>query len=342
MKVRIPFIDVAKGIGIFLVVFGHTYRAEDLKIFIYSFHIPLFFFISGLFIKDDSHKKILHFLQQKLKSLLIPYVTFYLISYVYWLFIERYIRPGHEVSALIPLAGFFYGTDYKQFMLPNGALWFLTCLFVVEIIVFLTIQLTNKITFRIFAFLLFPVIGYLINYYIEIPFPFSIKSAFMAIIFTGFGFLSKNILFKLGNQNKVLLLILSAVFFAILWWSSSLNGLIDMDYAKYNNIFLFIINAFIGIISCFMLSVSISNFQMLKYLGINSIIIMGISEPIKRAVIAVFSKVISRPIEEIRFSTLYSFICVLLVLLLLVPITNLFNNKLYYLLGRSKIKSVQD
>ena len=46
---RSNFIDIVKGIGIFLVVLGHqnTILTQE----IYSFHMPLFFFLSGIFIK---------------------------------------------------------------------------------------------------------------------------------------------------------------------------------------------------------------------------------------------------------------------------------------------------
>jgi len=47
-RTRLSFIDAAKGIGILLVVLGHS---PGLPLFgvvlIYSFHMPLFFFISG-------------------------------------------------------------------------------------------------------------------------------------------------------------------------------------------------------------------------------------------------------------------------------------------------------
>lgn len=46
---RSAAIDIAKGIGVILVVFGHmnTYPSIIQKI-IYSFHIPMFFLLAGL------------------------------------------------------------------------------------------------------------------------------------------------------------------------------------------------------------------------------------------------------------------------------------------------------
>jgi polysaccharide biosynthesis protein PslL len=68
-------VDVAKGIGIILVVLGHNWivlhEKNDLFRVIFSFHVPLFFFISGLFLKDREGIK--DFLISKSDSLLKPY-----------------------------------------------------------------------------------------------------------------------------------------------------------------------------------------------------------------------------------------------------------------------------
>ena len=55
-KARIIELDYLKGIGIFLVVLGHTILLQNalstkyviLARFIYSFHMPLFFIASGI------------------------------------------------------------------------------------------------------------------------------------------------------------------------------------------------------------------------------------------------------------------------------------------------------
>lgn len=49
---RIDWIDYAKAIGIFLVVVGHTYAGNALTNWIYSFHMPLFFFLSGTMLRN--------------------------------------------------------------------------------------------------------------------------------------------------------------------------------------------------------------------------------------------------------------------------------------------------
>ena len=49
-KDRIILIDIAKAITIFLVIWGHISTGSALEKFLYSFHMPLFFVISGMFV----------------------------------------------------------------------------------------------------------------------------------------------------------------------------------------------------------------------------------------------------------------------------------------------------
>ena len=44
---RIPWLDAVKGVGIICVILGHMTIPETLRQFVFSFHMPLFFFVSG-------------------------------------------------------------------------------------------------------------------------------------------------------------------------------------------------------------------------------------------------------------------------------------------------------
>jgi fucose 4-O-acetylase-like acetyltransferase len=46
MKKRDSLLDLMKGVGILLVMFAHIYKGQ-LTYFIYLFHMPLFFIITG-------------------------------------------------------------------------------------------------------------------------------------------------------------------------------------------------------------------------------------------------------------------------------------------------------
>jgi fucose 4-O-acetylase-like acetyltransferase len=71
---RVERMDIARGIGILLVVMGHNpaCASETLaKPLIFSFHIPLFFFLSGYFHRQ--RKGIGIDLRQRARRLLVPY-----------------------------------------------------------------------------------------------------------------------------------------------------------------------------------------------------------------------------------------------------------------------------
>ena len=55
---RLPYLDAAKGAGIILVVLGHIWETESpATILIYSFHVPLFFLISGILMAHTQIEK---------------------------------------------------------------------------------------------------------------------------------------------------------------------------------------------------------------------------------------------------------------------------------------------
>jgi fucose 4-O-acetylase-like acetyltransferase len=68
------WIDIAKGIGIFLVIVGHSHCPPFLQTIIYSFHMPLFFFLSGYTFHYDKYKlNKCAFVMNKFYRLVVPY-----------------------------------------------------------------------------------------------------------------------------------------------------------------------------------------------------------------------------------------------------------------------------
>lgn len=52
---RILWIDYAKSICIYLVLLGHAHASQPVTDFIYTFHMPLFFFLSGCLFSFEKH-----------------------------------------------------------------------------------------------------------------------------------------------------------------------------------------------------------------------------------------------------------------------------------------------
>ncbi len=128
---RSNFIDIVKGIGIFLVVLGHqnTILTQE----IYSFHMPLFFFLSGIFHKN--YNSYTEFINRKFKTLIIPYFTFAISLFLFWFFISRNFGKSSmiEISILKNFMGIFLGAGIEKISTINwgATLWFLPCLFLV-------------------------------------------------------------------------------------------------------------------------------------------------------------------------------------------------------------------
>lgn len=76
---RIAYMDAARGLAILCVVLGHLYPGDGIVQYISSFHVPVFFILSGLLMAArDGWKtqRLTEFAAKKAKRLLYPYATF--------------------------------------------------------------------------------------------------------------------------------------------------------------------------------------------------------------------------------------------------------------------------
>ena len=123
MKERIKWVDVAKGWGIILVIYGHV--ANDYLFFwLYSFHVPLFFFLSGYFFNPQKKPK--EFYKSKAKGLLLPYLTLGIPLFLVNLYF------GFE--PIEPLKGYLIQQR-------ASTLWFIAALFMQFMIAYLLYQI---------------------------------------------------------------------------------------------------------------------------------------------------------------------------------------------------------
>ncbi len=131
MHSRIHYFDYARGIGIILVILGHIqYISKGLRIFIVSFHMPLFFFLSGmlLFVRGEKDRSLREVFLKKARSMLYPYFVFSILDII--IYIGYYCLTGRDgglstvISAVIQTLT-FYG---------YSVLWFLPTLFGSELL----------------------------------------------------------------------------------------------------------------------------------------------------------------------------------------------------------------
>lgn len=150
---------IAKGIGIILVVVGHfrpesspTYWSEIVKI-IYSFHMPLFFVLSGYLYSHGKHSYS-DLIKSKTKRLLYPFV-----SIATAIFLIKYIA-GRVVNLELPVnIDSIYALLARPFNSYMPVLWFVHALFLIFAIYPLARLVLNNLAMLLLLVVINSVIG---------------------------------------------------------------------------------------------------------------------------------------------------------------------------------------
>lgn len=135
IRSRYEYIDITKGIGILLVVWAHILLIGWSHELIYAFHMPLFFFVSGMLFRPQRYDSFKQFVVVRAKRLLVPYAIYSVATWCVWAGF-RYLRGDSVDSYVMPLLQTVIAQGSGEFMVHNSALWFIPCLFAVEIIYF--------------------------------------------------------------------------------------------------------------------------------------------------------------------------------------------------------------
>lgn len=315
MKDRLIWADQAKGFGIFLVLYAHN--NPFLESYIYSFHMPLFFFIGGMF---HPSKTSFQTVLKRAKSILIPYFVWSFILFVFWFFLGRHYGDSlkYNLDPLNGVIGLFYAQGDRAYMDWGIPMWFLPCIF----LTFLLFSFVKTITLRNIQYvILFFLIsfGFLYPLFFDFKLPWSIDVACVSLIFYSAGNFLKMKLVEL--KSKKLLIALIVVLFLITFLSF-LNLKIDMYRSTYGNIPLFILNGFAGSVLV-ILFFKLFNFpKFLTFLGQSTIPLLALQF---RAVTMVKFVLICFGIVSFNFDELTKFILVFVQILLIWPVIVLVN-----------------
>ncbi len=118
--------DVMKGIGIIAMIIGHSHVPMVIKDFIFAWHMPLFFIVSGYFYKPSQIKE---HVKKNFRSLVVPYLVTAILMFLLCLLKNSF----HETNIINPLLGIVVASGSKGLpMLGDyyvGAIWFLLALF---------------------------------------------------------------------------------------------------------------------------------------------------------------------------------------------------------------------
>ena len=258
-------LDVFRAFGIFCMIVGHIGFGAKIDHFIHAFHMPLFFFVSGLFININT--KFSSFVKNKAKKILIPYISFAIFYYLIWLFI--YYSKFVWYAPLKHLL--WLNSEGMPFV---GALWFLTAFFVANIVYFLIRVFIKSSLLQFITVLLCVLMGTLLPLVLQFRLPYTIDASMIGVGFMYFGYLFKksNQYDNLTNLSLPILIFMSIILVLLIFF----NGYVNMRMGTYSNVVLFWINA----LGCIIVGINLCRFlvhkiEKLSYPILSWISIMG-------------------------------------------------------------------
>lgn len=291
MKNRETWLDVAKGLGIILVVYGHSsiFAQNALLIYIYWFHMPAFFIISGYLFKNPQNLSGLReLIKKRTLQLIIPYLSFFIVITLVKLVLQ--LRHGDTNLTLFfneLISNVFGGRFASGYY---GVFWFITCLFATQI-VFSIIRILVKSQLKqliiiILLYTLAHVEVWLLNNYglssSAIKIPWNLDVSLITLVYFSLGFYIKTVLQKIPLKLTSLTILLSATFI-ILNHIGILNYKLDLKPLYYKDFILDFIIPLIMTISLLGISQLLSNFgflsKFLAMLGTISLVIMYLHVP---------------------------------------------------------------
>ena len=288
---RIVWIDQIKGIAFFFVILGHLSLEPTFKSWVFSFHMPVFFFATGCTYNID---KILRtpfkdYLLKLSKRLLIPYVWMQLLSVVL-----RYIelaRIRHKPVPLVTyLLGIFVG-DSNLMNAPSNPLYFVLLLFLAELVLFLLVKLSQGDGRKLAVFCAVLLPFSLLSQKVHTPWHINAVPAVIAMILLG------RLLMQVYRKNQARIeslepvrrfALIAALFSvgALLWFFNGRFGLHGNSYGR--EFLCAIASAVCTSTALALLVMRLPELRLLTFVGKNTLFYMGFHKPVLLLLEALF------------------------------------------------------
>lgn len=246
-KKRLTWVDAVKGFLMIMVVIGHYPKHIDYPIitYIYWFHMPAFFVLSGLFFRPaDSNAKMIQLIKKRFMQLMIPYF-FFLIIITCLRYVLAFMSGTTDIEwykhdlLTILFGGRFVRGSY-------GVIWFITTLFFTYIaFLFVTRYLTriNQILFLILSYVLAELESFYVVHIIggkvdaasqEILVPLNLDVVLIAIVYFAIGYFAKEVFLHIRFPLWVTCTAI-AILAMQLTWSKELNYHLSLKFIRYSH-----------------------------------------------------------------------------------------------------------
>ncbi len=273
-KERDASLDFAKGLLIVLVVLGHAPGFHQ-SFFIYWFHMPAFFFISGLLWRGNELKLLPLLL--KLKKILIPYFCFGLLLSIY-----TFLQTSHALNIWATsylydtIVHFLSGGRFAKGIF--GFFWFVNVLLIINILMFFLTRLKDHIAIPLVIISYFGA-HFLSRMYGNRPpdIYWGIDSVLYSIVFFYLGFKMKALTYIYKKPEVGITSLFLCAMFVLLQLFGAISFRLDIKYMQLNNVILDIIIPIVFILAINFISSTVSKYSISRpvvFLGKNTLVIM--------------------------------------------------------------------
>ena len=260
---RIEFIDLAKGVCIILVVAFHTELTAHL-VYLKALRMPLYFILSGLFFKD--YGSFIVFLEKKVNRILIPALFFFLLFIVFQLIVTRRMDLSEFISPVLTP------------QMPNLPVWFLICLFWINVIFCLISIYVKQPVIRAAVVGVCGIAGWLLSMK-DIYLPLYISAALSALPFFYIGYLLRKIPLLYKNKydrfNLPLSILLLGIPSAYCLMEEAVYISFRTNLVQGNMAVIYLVSLSL-VIGLLLLCKAVGWLPVVSYLGRYSIIVLGL------------------------------------------------------------------
>ncbi len=193
---RVEWVDTLRGLGIFVVVYGHQQIEPEPSKYLQLVMVPLFYFASGLVFHPGKYPNYWTFFKRRFRALILPYLIYSVIAWAFWAAVFAWLtfyhgqsKPGLLLTIFLPLLGIPAGI--AKLMPYNLPLWFLTCLFVTDSLFFLLQRKAKSDGQLLVWMILLSLLGFVLGLMKgkQLPLPWNADTALTVMVYYGAGFL---------------------------------------------------------------------------------------------------------------------------------------------------------
>ena len=328
-KKRIIWIDQLKCVAFIFVIIGHLSIPGTFKSWIYSFHMPLFFFSTGLTMNYEkiSQTSFKDYFLTHAKRMLIPYAWMQMLSFCLRQ-VAVMVKHKGEVPVPAYLLGIITGNN-NLVGAPSNPLYYVLVLFIAEIVIWAIVKLckTNKTWITLCSVLFLPA-GLCFT---SVPMVWHINCVPAAVFFIVVGNLLMDLYKakreKLESLNGFLYIALILTLFAVGFACWKYNGRFSLYGNYYGEEFtvaaLAATTTSAAIALCVM---KLPQMKLVTFIGQNTLFYLGIHKPL----LIVFESMFPKYTKNAVFIIAATVVCTLV----LVPATLLAKRLFPFVLGQ--------